>query len=275
MKRIFVCLVLFFISGGLALSFATASINAAAPTILPTVSPTTSSTISPTVSPTTFPTMFWADEFDASALKEKWSWVREDSAYWSLTQRPGFLVINTQVGSVVGTGNQNKNMLLQDMPVGDFEIQTHLVFTPTQNYHFAGLLLYEDDDNFIRFGRGYCLLSGVTTCQGGAIYFNQEISGTVNIIMTPTVTAGDIYLRVAKQETAYTGYFSDDGANWILLGTYHGSTPTKIGLMAESSTGGASTTPAAFDYFWVGDNRYRTFLPLIFTVDVPIIYWHL
>ena len=56
------------------------------------------------------------------------------------------------------------------MTEADFAIETHMLFEPTTNYQFAGLVIWQDEFNFLQFGRAFCDNEG--TCVGNGIYFD-------------------------------------------------------------------------------------------------------
>jgi len=217
--------------------------------------------------PSAAPTYTWTDDFSTSTLDSHWSWVREDATHWSLTEHPGFLRITTQQGGLLGPGGDAKNLLVRDAPPGDFEIQTRVFFTPTENFQIAGLLVYRDDDNFLMLGRAYCG-AAPPVCVGNGIYFDHEEQGNLvgsNYAMTTTVL-GEAYLRIVRHETVYTGYVSENGTDWTLVGAHtvvSGLVPSEVGLAAEDGDQGATEIPADFDFFQLDDNSYRVLLPLV------------
>lgn len=78
----------------------------------------------------------------------------EDQAndeFWSLEENPGFLTITTQDSDVHQERNEPKNFFLQDAPEGDYEIVTKLSFAPRENYEQAGLMIWQDADNYVRY----------------------------------------------------------------------------------------------------------------------------
>jgi beta-xylosidase len=202
----------------------------------------------------------WTDNFSSSSLDSHWSWIREAPTYWSLSARPGFLRITTQQ-----TFSDVNNILVQPSPVGDYEIQTRVIFTPTENFQIAGLEIHQDDVNYIALGRAYCD-TPPSNCVGNGIHFDYVENGSFigsNFGMTTSVQ-GDAYLRLIRQRNIYTGYVSVDGVNWTLVGTHSVViAPTKVGLRASNQTQGAAEIPADFDFFTLIDNSYRVFLPLI------------
>ena len=117
----------------------------------------------------------WTDDFGSPTFDTRWSWVREDSTHWNLTERPGLLRIKTQEGTLYQGTNTTKNVLLQPAPAGDFEIQTRVLFAPTENIQTAGLIIYQDDDNYLALIRGFCGFG--PPCAGNALYFDHEEQG--------------------------------------------------------------------------------------------------
>jgi beta-xylosidase len=107
-------------------------------------------TLSANAATVTASSVTWTDNFNSASLDSRWSWIRQDATHWSLTAQPGFMRITTQSGGLLfQPTNAAKNLLLQDIPIGDFEIHTLLAYTPTENFQGAGLLVYQDDDNFL------------------------------------------------------------------------------------------------------------------------------
>ncbi len=193
------------------------------------------------------------DNFKEKKLRKYWRWKREDPTHWSLTARPGFLRIVAQPGGLLGGENNTKNLLMQKAPPGDFAITTHLFFTPTVNFQFAGLLAYQDDDNYVWLGRSYCDYAP-PTCVGNGIYFDHEEKGVfIEHAILATTNQNEAYLRIVRTGNSYSGYYSADNVNWSLVGTFilaQGFTP-KVGLGADTSYTAAPELNADFDFFRV------------------------
>lgn len=204
----------------------------------------------------------WSDDFDSPALSSRWSWIREDPARWNLTSEPGLLRITTQQGSL--RSFSARNILIQDVSAGDYQIETHVTFTPTENIQTAGLIAYQDDGSYVALLRAYC--GFVPACAGNAIYFDHVEQGEFiggNFAM-PTAAPGEAYLRLVRHGSAFSGYFSADGIAWVPMGThtYFGPSPTRVGLHALNNDFGAAEIPADFDYFRIESPLYRVALPL-------------
>jgi beta-xylosidase len=205
-------------------------------------------------------TYTWIDNFNGSPLNSRWSWINEDPTHWSLSAVPGFLRITTN------TNITTNNILVQKAPlVGDYAIETRVLFTPTQNFQIAGLVVYLDDNNFLTLGRAFCG-TAPPACVGNGIYFDHIENGTYigSGFGMNTSAEGVAYLRIVRTANIYTGYVSMDGSDWILVGSHTaGITPTKIGIKATNQTSGAAEIPADFDYFSLVDHSIYVFLPII------------
>jgi hypothetical protein len=197
----------------------------------------------------------WMDDFSAASLDDNWTWIDEDPSNWSLTANPGYLRIITQ--------SPTQNRLVQELPEGDFEIRTRVVFTPTEDYQFAGLSVFADNENALNFGRAYCS-TPAPDCLGNAIYYDFVVNGVVtfNDVMTTTLQ-NEAHLLMKLEGGVYTGYVSTDGVVWEEVGSHTPSfTPQYIGLYASGQTS-TSEIPADFDYFTLTAPNEMIYLPLM------------
>lgn len=228
----------------------------ASPAMSPTVSPLPAATETspatatqpvPTVTPTLTPTpteipVFW-DDFSGEFLPG-WRWIRENDALWSLDSEPGYL-------RIVLTGDRPaRNLLVRDVTRQNFQIMTHVRFKPTSNYQFAGLLVYQDDETMLAFGRAYCDRQNV--CVGNGIYFDAVQSGQTQggNFGADTQIKDEAYLRMDKNGTRFTGYYSENGTDWMMVGEHEVSTiDPQVGLITANSF--IVGMPAYFDYFTV------------------------
>jgi len=71
----------------------------------------------------------WIEHFDSETLGSRWTWVRENPAYWSLTANPGFLRLVTR-GSLHQTSNNLENILLIPASDMNYRMITKITFSP-------------------------------------------------------------------------------------------------------------------------------------------------
>lgn len=234
-----------------------------------------------------------SDEFNGSTLSPQWSWVREpETSTYSLTGTS--FRMNTQNADLFENSN-NASVLVEAAPRGDYivEAKVNLNVPPDGccfNYVQAGLVIYGDDDNFVK-------LSHVSIWDTRQTEFAKELFPVEegyprygNTVVGPP--ADWTYLRIVvergrgqaggggamgtgdaggagsasqgdgssaapdkgvRREDLYTAYTSRDGVNWVRGGAWtHTFSNGRIGLV---SMGGSGFT-ADFDYVRVFDLRH-------------------
>ena len=88
----------------------------------------------------------------SKALDKGWNFVREDKADWRL--KDGNLQLLAQPSNIWGKKNdKTENFLLRALPGPRFTVEVTVDFNPRKEYEQAGLMLYVDDDNYIKFDR--------------------------------------------------------------------------------------------------------------------------
>ena len=190
---------------------------------------------------------FSRDEFN-EPLADGWYWVNENPSKWNLTENPGFLRIYT-----ADTGTGGENLLLRPVSNGDLMIKTHVIFEPDIDYQIAGLVIYQDESNFLQFGRAFCDIP--EQCAGNGIYFDLIIGGdwTGTNFATPIDNPSEVYLRLERRGESITAFYSYDGDTWFILGTH--SIPADFSINAVGLTSSQdfytpdSDNPADFDFF--------------------------
>lgn len=217
----------------------------------PTPTPTATSTLTPTPGSTATPTptpVSGSDSFNSSTLGSQWSWVRQDSTHWSLTAASGYMRIITQTGDIHQTTATLKNILLQNIS-GDWSITTKATFSakPNQVYQQAGLIVYQDDNNYLKLGRLFLGSYG-----GNVFQFGKEVSGTfTEENATDSISSTTVYLKITKSGTSYSAYYSADGTTYTQVGTAQSLSLStiKAGLFGCNGTQTATELNVDFDYF--------------------------
>ncbi len=171
-----------------------------------------------------------SDTFQKAALGSQWSWVREDPALWSLSERPGSIVLTSAKGDIAGAGNDAQNILLQEANA-DWTVDTKLTClsapaAPAQN---AGLVAYQDDDNFVKFAYGAAMAmrrnaDAPAAPAAGQLQLVVEENGAqkaaVRVPMEGIIGANNvIWLRLVKKGDNYTAFYSVDGKKFTEAGS--------------------------------------------------------
>jgi hypothetical protein len=249
------------------------------------------------------------DGFDGQ-LGLNWQPVRHDPSHVSLSKAPGRLTLTTQRGSIhrkdlvspaekaggeeaSPEAGRTRNLFVIDNPLAegaDFTVTTCVVhFKPAKQYQQAGLILYTDDDNYVKwtyefnddYVKDYVPKAGqVSAGFGAALAIRgrqvidvaavergaQEGSGRPFFIAVAE-TRGEpshaiaaeaepslpsVWLRIQKRGNLYDCSTSTDGRHFVKRGTVEWGKrgPKRLGLIAQN--GGEAGVPeidAQFELF--------------------------
>lgn len=207
----------------------------------------------------------WNDGFDEPALAGGWMWMREDAHHWSLSARPGWLRIQTQAQRLLfDAPNDMQNILLRPAPPGDWTITTQVAFSPTHDFHQAGLWVYRNDDNFLAVDRGFC--AGCAS-QGNGVFLDSELDGVPAFGAAQPFAPTTTYLRIQRVGARYTASYSRDGTSWTLLGQTERPdlAHALVGISASNSSAEASIPSIAADFnsFQMDSQALSTYLPAV------------
>ena len=209
---------------------------------------------------------FFRDDFDGPALIPEWSWINEDASSWSLTERPGYLRIHTQPGTLDEANNSAHNVLLRAAPPAPYVLSTRFELHPTQEFHEAGLLVYQDADNYVKLSRLY---STRLPSEGDDFYLlNQEVAGVRSGAIYVPTSQQAIELQLLVEATNVTGAYRDASGRWITLGTLNVgalASSASVGILANNgiSSPPALSIPVDFDFVTVGAPPLHMYLPLV------------
>jgi beta-glucosidase-like glycosyl hydrolase len=168
-----------------------------------------------------------SDEFSNNTLGSQWTWMRENATNWSLSKKSGSLLITSGKGDIAEANNNAENILLQSANT-DWTIDTKIVCSrkPSGFSQNAGILAYQDDDNFVRlvyrasFGRRGPGGSGE---QPGAVELMIENGGdqksALTLVMDGIIKSDNtLFLRLVKKGDTYSAFVSPDGNKFESVG---------------------------------------------------------
>ena len=206
-----------------------------------------------------------ADQFDGATLQADWDWVRKDAADYSVAG--GALRFEVQQADLYVDSN-NASVLLRDAPTRDYVVETRVrVDVPNEgccfNYAQAGLVVYGDDDNFVK-------LVDASIWETRQTEFAKELKPVPTsqwarygntVVGPPSEHPEWTYLRIvvehldeAEQAVAggdterYTAYTSQDGERWVRGGVWtHSLGNARIGLVSMAAPA-PDTYTGEFDY---------------------------
>ncbi|MBB3108198.1 regulation of enolase protein 1 (concanavalin A-like superfamily) [Paenibacillus phyllosphaerae] len=190
------------------------------------------------------------DSFDAAQLDAAWSIYRKDDTKWSLSENPGSLTLTTLAGDSYENANGIKNVFLKDAPEGDFSITFKVTAPINKNHQQAGLFIWANEDNYVRFGHVWDTVGSTGKSLETAYEKSGKYGKAAN--MQPHPGYDTAYLKLNKVGNTFTSYYWN-GTAWVQaadpLQVELGS-ELKVGLYAIAATDGTSI-PAKFDYFAV------------------------
>ena len=188
-------------------------------------------------------------------LHLSWKVVRPDKKRHSLTKNKGKLTITTQRGTIYAESDKTnvkaKNLFLVGNPYGraDFEVSVRVSkFEPTATYQQAGLLLYDDDDNYLKF-----VWEAKTDAGNHLVYIRETEAKPLHSYGATPENKGEVWLRLTRRKNKYEYAASGDGKKWTVYGEeeWKEKAPRRIGLMAKNGPTDAPETDACFDEFRV------------------------
>lgn len=188
----------------------------------------------------------WTDTFDGSSLDERWQVVNPDAANMAVSD--GALRIAGQPGDTWQTVNTAKNIVVLDIPSGDFTATADVSASVEKVYQGAGLIAWQDMDNYVRAGLTFV---GGLSPSGRAIETDVEANATFAAVAfadRPASTGERLRLQRVG-DTITTSYWT--GTDWATAATTEVAfDTTQVGLYALAAQDG-TVLPAAFDSFTV------------------------
>lgn len=195
-----------------------------------------------------------SDEF-SDILGSQWRWVRENPNNWSLAKNPGAMTITSESGDLEGSTNTAKNILIQDAP-GDWVMESKMVFLkrPSSRYEQAGIIAYQDDDNYLKLTWEYNSFFGTASRfvvlgeTNGRASTRFTVANAQNIVGNENI----VWFRMVKKGNKYSLYYSVDGKEFILIGTTEiNLSDVKAGLVAFNRSGTSTDFIVTYDYFHI------------------------
>ncbi|WP_433340130.1 family 43 glycosylhydrolase [Streptomyces sp. CA-253872] len=193
----------------------------------------------------------YSDEFDGSAPGPGWSWVRGPAA--GAGTSGGDLVLPTQDAELY-LGTNTASVLNRPAPSGDFVVETKLGVDNGPGNQQAGLVLYGDDDRYVKLVHAVLPVSHEDGQVTHVTEFARE--GPLPAARPPAANsygpmfggapAATVWLRLAHHTDAARDLHevraasSTDGVHWTWTGAWtlpDASAPLRIGLVALNTAG--------------------------------------
>ncbi len=191
----------------------------------------------------------WTDTFDGDELDPRWEVVNPEPSALSVSS--GALRIAGQPGDTWQTANTAKNVVMLDVPAGDFTATAEVSAGVAKVYQGAGLIAWQDMDNYLRSGLTY--VGAALTPSGVAIETDVEtgaVFSAAGFTDRPGSSAETIRLQ-RTGDTIATSYYDGATDSWVAAGSTTVSfDTTQVGLYALAAQDG-TVLPAAFHSFTI------------------------
>jgi regulation of enolase protein 1 (concanavalin A-like superfamily) len=212
-------------------------------------SSTTTTTTGTTSTTTTSATPAFSDDFKGPLWNSKLVWTDPyDDVTYSFTAHSGFLrLIVPNDNDLAGITNYDAPRLMVPQK-GNFTLETLVEFDPKDTYQGAGLLVWQDEDAFLRLEFGFGGMGGsaknvafVSGKDGGL-----DLIGSVDL---PT-TLKRIELRLQRSSNQYTAWYRQVGGTWQKIGSTDFSLNSTVNVgITQVTEYTESQIFADFDYF--------------------------
>lgn len=193
----------------------------------------------------------FVDEFDGADLdRVEWGVVRETSG---LQVAGSSLNIPLTATDIHKAFNNAPNLVLRDMPADSFTAETKVTMAGTTKYEQAGLVVYGDDDNYVKM----TFQARDVDAASRVFQWLREDDQIPDEFNTPLLGANypsTVWMRITSDGTTLTAAYSHDGVQWINMLVSRDlpeSENLRIGLMAVAGNAGVAGEVAVFDSFSV------------------------
>lgn len=167
-----------------------------------------------------------------------WQWIDPDEkdAPTSKDVKGGVLRVRVPNGKDLYGDKRNAPRYIKPI-TGDFEIETQVKFLPKENYQGAGLLIYLDGNNYMRFERAYGGIGG----GGEGIRIDVREGEEYRSIVTPNeiqTEAPEIQMKIIRSGPTFSAYWRiDEESEWREAGVFESKFPETIftGLIAVNT----------------------------------------
>ena len=189
----------------------------------------------------------FSDSFRGDALGSGWRWVREPAAD-TYRVANGNLSIATQAADLFEDSN-TASVLTRALPSGDLVLETRVKLdVPAEgccfNFVQAGLVVYGDDDNFVKLATTSIFETRQTEFAKELFPVRAGFPRYGNTVVGPVGDWTD--LRIVRRSEGggeyYTAYTRQDGKSWVRGGTWtHTLGKARLGLVAMGGSGFTAT----------------------------------
>jgi beta-xylosidase len=169
-----------------------------------------------------------------------WEWIDPEEQYSPVQHDVKREVLRVRLKSKKELANDRRTAPRYVKAItGDFQIETKLIFNPTQDFQGAGLLVYVNDANYLIFERSYGGVGG----GAGGLRLDRQTPDSYSALVTPKdiqFDAPEIELRIMRSGNIFAAFWrADENGEWREAGTVETDYPETVmaGLIARNTAG--------------------------------------
>jgi serine/threonine protein kinase/regulation of enolase protein 1 (concanavalin A-like superfamily) len=193
----------------------------------------------------------FSDTFTTS-LDSRWTLINPGSDATVTAQ--GSLRISVPIGHDLYPDLINAPRLLQPIE-GNFTAETLVDFNPKYKYQGAGIIVWQDTNNFIRLEHGYGDFGGIAFEQEANGSYTKFVQAFFQAARSQPTTATRVGLRVQREDNRFIAswYSPSSGINWQEVGDTQATfkRSVMVGLAVVNSPQSPHIAIANFDFFRV------------------------
>jgi len=181
------------------------------------------------------------DEFDGPDLDPKWSWYNSPASFDVGTTTAGALHMvagrNTNFG-----GSGDSGALVYQNISGSCMIETRIWSDPSAGFEKSGIMMRQNASNWVALM--------YQQQSGRQVEMTTKIGGSASDVKMTPLTASPVWLRLVRDSSSFSSYYSADGVNWTphwTVSVFLNDT-LMIGFLIADGNANADFT-ADFDYF--------------------------
>lgn len=167
-----------------------------------------------------------------------WQWIDPEEKYKPTSKNVKKRVLSVTIPTGKDLYGDNRTAPRYVKPItGDFQIETRVKFLPKENYQGAGLLIFRDDNNYIRFERAYGGVGG----GGEGLRLDMRTPEGYKPLVTPNdlpTEAPEVDLKIVREGGMFTAFWRvDEESEWREAGQAEADYPETIlaGLVAVNT----------------------------------------
>jgi beta-xylosidase len=195
-----------------------------------------------------------SDEFDVPTLGPQWQWnANSQSGWYSLSERPGMLRLNTAVApEAAGYVRAAPSILAQKLPAPEFVVNTHVQFNDARDGDRAGLILNAMQYAWLGLRKTVNATQLVyTTCTPAKVRCTESTS----VVLSSAPASLHLRMNMAEGGIARFSY-STDNTRFIPVGDPFTASKgrwvgAQVGLFSVGEQAGAGASSLDVDYFRV------------------------